>query len=492
MRCVSYTRTTSCNSGGDIPRKTIEEQNADISRYAKEHNLRVVKKYTDRANDPAAITRFEAMRMDGLSRSFDCVIIDSIWQCGVDVYQAVRVLQNSFYPAGIQFAIVQDSFASWDKTLEEVNEYLESQRSLYHGYKMMDRAKKRPITIHLNAYGYRYIEEENTLVIDEKSAAVIKRIFDDLQKGMKPREIAEYLNSIEAENPQDYMCRVRGWKLRGNNRGWSEDTVYTIAINPKYAGRWERIIDGKDVTKDCRPIIDPEVFDAVQLIFSKRRHHKKEVVRTDNPFHKIAFDADTGARVLKFKSKEPGKHVMRFKYPKPKEADYTNTGMDYEEVVSIVKQTLIEEHAAALNAKEFVLSEEGIAYREIILRKQRECVPGFLDRISDNETNRIESYLCYVNGEIGETEYKNILDNCDRTFSDINRELQNVIQQMRDVMKAFSDDNPWIKLFVSYDAEHDLSRNYLHTFASAVLFHQFQSVELVIRESQWRDMLYVN
>ena len=492
MRCVSYTRTTSCNNGGDIPRKTIEEQNADISQYAKEHNLRVVKKYTDRANDPAAITGFEAMRMDGLSRGFDYVIIDSIWQCGEDIYQAVRVLQNSFYPAGIHFAIVEDTFNSLVKTPEEVNEYLESQRTLYHSYKVMVREKKHPNTIHLNAYGYRYIEEENTLVIDEKSAAVIKRIFDDLQKGMKPREIADYLNSIKAENPQDYLCRVRGWKLRGTNRGWSEGIVYKIAITPKYAGRWERIIYGKDVTKDCRPIIEPEVFDNVQLILDQRRHHKKEVVRTANPFHKIAFDADTGARVLKYKSKEPGKHVMRFKYPKPKEADYPNTSMDYEEALSIVKQTLQKEHNAALKAKEYVLSEAGIAYREKILRKLRECVPGFLDRISNNETNRIESYLCYVNGEIGETEYKNILDNCDRMFSDINVELQNAIQQIRDVLKAYSNDNPWIKLFVSYDADHDLSRNYLHTFVSAVWFHQFQSVELAIRESQWRDMLYVN
>ena len=71
MKCVSYTRTTSCNSGGDIPRKTIEEQNADISQYAKEHKLKVTKKYTDRSNDPSAITGFETMRMDGLSRQFD-------------------------------------------------------------------------------------------------------------------------------------------------------------------------------------------------------------------------------------------------------------------------------------------------------------------------------------------------------------------------------------------------------------------------------------
>ena len=118
MRYVSYTRTTACIPG-DIPANIITEQNERIKHFAKEHGWKIQEKYSDRKKDPNENTGFEKLLRDGMQRKFDGVIVDSIFRTGRGIGNAREVLYQTFYYAGINFAVVEDDFISRGKHLKK-------------------------------------------------------------------------------------------------------------------------------------------------------------------------------------------------------------------------------------------------------------------------------------------------------------------------------------------------------------------------------------
>ena len=105
----------------------------------------------------------------------------SIFRCGRTLPFAIEALQRTFYPLGIQFAVVEDDFCSADKTAEEVAEY-------FNG-KTIDKIRSEFITNRQNhfeegtlthrqaKYGYALSEDRRSLVLNPESAQVVKLIF---------------------------------------------------------------------------------------------------------------------------------------------------------------------------------------------------------------------------------------------------------------------------------------------------------------------------
>ena len=135
MRCVSYTRTTSCKSSESIPTDIIQQQNEQIQKYIQSHGWKLVAKYSDRKRDDNENTAFEEMTMDGISRKFDMVVVNSIDRCGKYISCAEDVLAKTFFPAGIHFSVVQDDFCSIEKSREEIDEYFKEANYYKEKYK---------------------------------------------------------------------------------------------------------------------------------------------------------------------------------------------------------------------------------------------------------------------------------------------------------------------------------------------------------------------
>lgn len=106
MRWVSYTRSISSRIGEENPANTIAEQNANIEQYLKNKGYRISEKYSDRKRSAEAADGFDRMVQDGMTQKFDAVAVDSIFRFGKTLPFAIEVLQKTFYPVGIQFAVV--------------------------------------------------------------------------------------------------------------------------------------------------------------------------------------------------------------------------------------------------------------------------------------------------------------------------------------------------------------------------------------------------
>lgn len=142
MRLVSYTRTTSCISSMVPSNKEIAEQNSRIKAYADAHGWKIRKTYSDRKNDPKENKGFQELLEDGICRTFDAVIVDSVFHAGCDFPTGRQVLLQTFHYAGIAFIVVEDDFISLGKSNKEAESYYNKKQGVYvHGTKKAKAAQ---------------------------------------------------------------------------------------------------------------------------------------------------------------------------------------------------------------------------------------------------------------------------------------------------------------------------------------------------------------
>lgn len=157
-----------------------------------------------------------------MARKFDAVAVDSIFRCGRTLPFAIEALQRTFYPLGIQFAVVEDDFCSADKTAKEVAEY-------FNG-KTIDKIRSEFITNRQNhfeegtlthrqaKYGYALSEDRRNLVLNPESAQVVKLIFQMYLEDMKIPEIARALDAQGVPSPQIQMAKKKGQEQKSSGR----------------------------------------------------------------------------------------------------------------------------------------------------------------------------------------------------------------------------------------------------------------------------------
>lgn len=208
MRWVSYTRSISSRIGEENPANTIAEQNANIEQYLKNKGYRISEKYSDRKRSAEAADGFDRMVQDGMTQKFDAVAVDSIFRFGKTLPFAIEVLQKTFYPVGIQFAVVEDDFCSTDRTADEVEQYFKEKAIEKIRFEFIanrqDSFEKGVLTHRQAKYGYDISEDRRSFVLDSESAYIVKLIFQiqcivvkDLSRfGRDYIETGNYLETI--------------------------------------------------------------------------------------------------------------------------------------------------------------------------------------------------------------------------------------------------------------------------------------------------------
>lgn len=137
-------------------------------------------------------------------------------------------------------------------------------------------------------YGYKmHPTEKNRIIVDEKAAENVKRIFSMALEGLSCRKIAERLNSEGVVPPSVYCGRRTG--VKGKYSGlWSSERISEMLQNETYIGNMvqgksvkisykvnKSLKQGKDkwiiVEGTHEPIVDREIFEKVQALIESRR-----------------------------------------------------------------------------------------------------------------------------------------------------------------------------------------------------------------------------
>jgi site-specific DNA recombinase len=220
--------------------RSIEDQIAICRDYARRHDLVVVETYDDRAASGASVfNRDGVQRLLAATRAgvFDVVIAESMSRVGRDQEDRAAIRKRLRF-AGVTIMTPADGVVT-DLT-DGIRAVIDSQylddlkHATRRGMAGVIRDKRHAGG---KAYGYVPVKgEPGRLIIVEREAIIIRRIFEEFVGGSTSREIARRLNGEGVPPPRGEVwgaSTVTGNATRGTG----------ILRNELYAGRliWNRL-----------------------------------------------------------------------------------------------------------------------------------------------------------------------------------------------------------------------------------------------------------
>jgi len=126
---------------------------------------------------------------------------------------------------------------------------------------------------------------------------------------------------------------------------------------------------------------------------------------------------------------------------------------------------------------------------QALVQKERDKFKTLLEKMSDHENCRMDAYRRFTAGDICETEYNGIVSENSLALERLDDEAQVIAAAVAEIQIAFSAENPWIKLFLTYDCDTELSREVVTTYTERFLISEFETVEMIPRELNWKESL---
>ncbi len=481
MRVVSYTRTTSCKTGDASASDTITGQNERIAAYALSLGLKISEKYSDRKKDKNEDAAFGRLLSDGLLRRFDLVIVDSIYRAGKDLWSAKEILLETFHYAGIAFAVVEDDFCSLGKTNDEAAAYFE---------KIYGQHRRETIRCNVNArnrqgvlswndakYGYK-LSEDNRLVIDEETAPVVKRIFDMAANGVGIPRIAEILSEEKIQSP----LSKRGMNVRIDDPfKWTRLSVRRLLDKTVYIGHWIKHVQGEDIPMTNDPIVTEAVFCDVQEILAQNANVITKPV-TKHIFAGMMCDKEKGFGYLRVRTLKSGEQCVA--YMNAQSGELYGRLLPLEKVREAACTTLRSEQIKAKRIYEKLLADNG-AQKQQALSSLKDDYISEAALVAEHERERMSAYEMFIGGQIGvaemervEAEHKAFISSSERRFCELDGKRKRIA-------KAFSEENPWLKAFISWDGAFPQTGKEVKRYFSRIEIERLEIISVAVNHLEW-------
>lgn len=243
--------------------QSIEGQLAAAHAYARGHGYTVVREYCDRAQTGRNDNRdaFQQMLSDTDKHQFDVIItwkVDRIGRNREDIaFNKHRCKKN-----GVRIEYVAENLPDsaesviLESVLEGMAEYYSLQLSTNIRRGQLESARKLQCVGGTRPLGYDVNKETKRYTIDEKTAPVVRQIFEKYAKGATEVEIIRWLN--------DQGIRTT------KKKPFTKSSLATLLHNEKYIGVYTygdlvRVEDGMPA------IVDRETFDKVQELMKVNR-----------------------------------------------------------------------------------------------------------------------------------------------------------------------------------------------------------------------------
>ena len=189
--------------------------------------------------------------------NIQCIIVKDLSRFGRNYIDIGDYLEQIFPFLGVRFISVNDHFDSndFDGTTGGLDVgfrnliyslYSKDLSQKVRSAKKTRMEKGEFISSHA-PYGYaKSTENRKKLVVDEKAAAVVRRIFAMAGEGKNAVQIATILNTENVPTPYVYkrlMGCDRKFNVVGNTNHWLNTTILTIIRDERYTGK---MVNGKN------------------------------------------------------------------------------------------------------------------------------------------------------------------------------------------------------------------------------------------------------
>ena len=439
----------------------IKEQNDRIRDYAQSNGFKIIRFYEDKSNDPNSDGGFQELRIDGMNRRFDLVILDSIFRFGRNYAYAKNLLYMTFYKLGIHFAVLEDGINTMNMTAEEVEQYFQKLKCRHaKEFEYSQRQEKflseRQIPECWERYGYLFNDNRTELLIDGEAAKVIRMIFERAAVGTKKVEIARELNRIGAETPSVHMHRVGMKKVKAGRTEWVAEAVGRILATEVYMGDDHTSLAEGAIYPQ---IIAPEIFHKAQEII-KPNHIKR--YRNYYLLKRWIYFMDTDERLCYRERTIDGKRIT---YYHRSQDDICL--IEFEEVLNALRSAFAKEKELA-----FRICKAG---QESKRRFTHEIDDSYRERAEElfqfslkAQNGNVELFGRYDKGEISKKEYDSAHDVIMKKQEKINGLFHELMEEKKKRIIYLGKDNPWVRRFLKYDSRNELSCNMVNALVRRV------------------------
>lgn len=246
---------------------SIENQYEMLSKFVMLNGWIEVKTYKDDGYSGGNFQRpgFSEMLEDARAGVINLILVKDLSRLGRDFVEVGRYTDVIFPALGCRFVSMLDCLDT-----EGDNTDMLHFRSLMNDYHLKDLSSKIKSVLHAKMrsgqfiaayapYGYRKSnDDKHKLVIDEESAAVVRRMYEHRQAGMAYGKIAAALNSDGVLSPRWYWAIHYGNGSCRYSKLWTYTAVKNILSDPVYIGRLVQNSTGTRSYKDKTYVTKPE------------------------------------------------------------------------------------------------------------------------------------------------------------------------------------------------------------------------------------------
>jgi len=314
------------DDGNEAESASIGTQKAILTDYVKRQGWHLAKIYVDDGYSGTNFNRpdFQAMLKDIENGLIDCVVTKDLSRLGRNYLDCGLYLEVFFPEHNVRYIAVNDGVDTLNRAAMDITPFRNILNEMYAAdvsvkIKSAYRARFNKGKFMATKAPYGYIKDpadNNHLLIDEKTAPIVRKIFDLALAGNGIGKIRKYLNSQRILRPAAYAAEngegyERYFKDSEENRYiWSENSVRSILRSPVYAGNltgYKRpTISMKSKKRPSRlpeewetvpgtheGIVTQKEFDTVQQLMTSRRREKNQY-GYDNVFLGVLKCADCG------------------------------------------------------------------------------------------------------------------------------------------------------------------------------------------------------
>lgn len=509
------------DDGTDNESSSIQTQKEMLTRYCRENGFIVADYYIDDGYSGKNFERpsFKRMIGDIENGKINCVITKDLSRLGRNLIDSSLYIEVFFPENGVRYIALTDGVDTDNNSTLDMTPFKNLMNDMYVRdisrkvkSAILTRQKQGKFIGAKAPYGYKKDPaDKNHLVIDERFAPIVRRIYAMARDGMGIQQIKRVLRAEKIPRPvvaaaemfdgYERYCEtdesIYAWSM-GSVREILQNPVYKGAIRgqkrPKISFRSEKRKSREDaetfvVEGMHEPIIDPEEWELVRrLITSRKRTLSPNVKPYDNIFSGLVKCADCGyamsvARAHKtWNDEDINANYDYYCNSYRTEGKSLCTGhricaselhrVVLEDIQRLADEALADDEGMISSIVEWVgntdKSESKRAEKEIKKAQKRLAE---LDRLF------AKLYEDNVNGNISERNYKSLSANYEREQTELENKIRELSETIFTSRESGENAANFVDLIKGYSDIEELSQALLNTLIDRIEIHEPEDID---------------
>lgn len=509
------------DDGTDTESSSIQTQKEMLTRYCRENGFIIADYYIDDGYSGKNFERpsFKRMIGDIEDGKINCVITKDLSRLGRNHIETSLYIEMYFPEHGVRYIALTDGVDTENGAAMDITPFKNLLNDMYVQdisrkvkSAVLARQKQGKFIGPKASYGYlKDPADHNHLIIDERYAPIVRRIYAMALEGMGIQQIRNVLRAEKIPRPAAALDETFGryerfYKSEESVYAWHHSSIREILRNPVYKGairgqKCPKVSFRSEKRKSCKdagtfvvegmhePIIDPEKWELVQRLITSRKHTPNpNAKKYDNVFcglvkcadcgygmslnrvHRVWNDDDIHANYeyLCNSYRTEGKKVCS------KHKIYANElhRVVLEDIKRLANEALNDDKGMLEHiARSLGNSENGeIKHSEKEIKKAQK-------RLKELDKLFAKLYEDNVNGDISERNYKQLSATYEREQSELESKIDELNAQLRATSRNDKNTANFVDLIKGYSDIDELTQALLNTLIDRIEVHEPEEMD---------------